>query len=408
MNDYKDSEIIKPLATPDHRVSEIDTDHASSNIESRVTRTLTDEEMRSAHTIYSRGSRELAAYASPLSVNLQDKFALEKLSDASIIKIVIEKDNIPAGIAIVSEDISSSSILSKEYLNNLKSSTENTQVVIIEDVQIDPNCDDIEKIQSELLLKIEDEIITSDRGYLLFTDTEESHSPIRDITLPKYNSNILFTEINKDTGVDQEECFLCQWSEKPSQEIIRTYECKTTSIIDPDSLVSHQIWEMSQEITTPLSTETPFTQFYPRDIFDKIMTDEDVTKYLLMDNEILVGFGLMTKKLENEPLLSTNSIKSLSYVNSFGKVPCNLIMFIGTKPGLKDFNAITELLGDMMCSIEKNETGMFLYSKQHNPAIPRLATLVARKRNGQISSKLIGAKTCHIIKWNKEKGVSNE
>lgn len=381
------------------------------NLDTEILDVLDQETFDHICSLYNRISNQPEAYSSTMAQYLDPSLFRELLENPNVKKVISKDSEQLLGIALLTNDIALSPILSPNFYDQLPKNDTGSPIFLLATLAVEPNIKYQSLVEKELFDHCMQEIsINSTDGYLTFVDTKKCPSPTRRQITENVDSDIHLSSIAtaEKAGVDEESCYLCQWTNKPTTEIKRRYEMEIINGPIVDKSLIEKLWSLNQEILAELNTQSPFIQFYPRDYFDNLMSSNTVSKYILRDGDEIIGVGLMTNKLENEPLLSDKTVKSAPYVNTFGKVDCNLIMFVGVKPGLKNFDAITELLGDMMCSIDKEDTGMFLYSKEHNSAIPRLATLVAKRRSGEITGHDIDSEICHLYKWEKEIGVQDE
>jgi hypothetical protein len=397
------------IPDPGQEINELDRDMLRDPVfSSEVLQVIEGEDFQQVCNLYSSASNQPESYHSAMAQYLEPSLFAELLQNEAVRKVVVRESGRMVGISLLTNEIGLSPILSPDYFNRLPDYGDKTTLMMTS--VADPDSDHNEAIASELFRQtISHATKDNETGYITFVDTERHPSSFREgIENGSVTGLQLVNQAPEgETTMDQEACYLAQVIKQSNSELERAYTTRRVDGPITDESLIQTLWKLNQEVVAELAVESPFIQTYPFEYFVELMNSDTVTKYILADNQDILGYGLLTKKLENEPLLSDKTTKSSPYVESFGKTECSLIMFIGIAPAHRNQKSITELLGDMIASVGEKDTAMFLYSKKHNATIPRLASLMAKRRGGEVSGHDIDATNSYLYSWSKTEANGN-
>jgi hypothetical protein len=168
------------------------------------------------------------------------------------------------------------------------------------------------------------------------------------------------------------------------------------TVVD-DPQLRNQLWEMAERVFVPICEETPINQFYPREMFEQFLVTEDIFKCVVFDGDIPCGFGLITERIEHEPILNPYYFRK-----KFPGVPTFLVMLICIDPQSRADLIGCELLRHVVSYVPQDGIAIFVHSDLHNGNIPRFGKFATR---GRMDGEKVDAESCWIYRWIKPRGL---
>ncbi|MBP6930023.1 hypothetical protein KBB60_00225 [Patescibacteria group bacterium] len=137
--------------------------------------------------------------------------------------------------------------------------------------------------------------------------------------------------------------------------------------------LGERLWHLYNESFREVNQLTPLAQSFPKKTFRGFMRSPLVYKFILWEEDKAVGLGLMTNRLELEPLLS------LPYFQQrYGKDKVYYVLAAVVAQSHRGTKAMLRLALAMMNSVPSDAHLLFANSECVNGALPSLAQYVSR------------------------------